>query len=60
MKPKYYAILSNAIEAGCRLGVHRAHKHTDDPTFDEIEHQVHTAIMQCIDEVFSFEAEEKP
>ena len=56
MKPKYYEILSNAIEAGCRYGVSRAFKHTEDPSLDAIEHEVHAAIMNSIAEVFEFDS----
>lgn len=57
MKPKYYTILSNAIEEGCRLGVTRAFKHTEDPSFELIEDEVSKAIMTAICEVFEFEPE---
>lgn len=57
MKPKYYTILSNAIEEGCRLGVTRAFKHTEDPSFELIEEEVSKAIMTAICEVFEFNPE---
>jgi hypothetical protein len=57
MKPKIYTILNNAIEEGCRYGVSRAFKHDDDPSSDSIEHEVHTAVMNAIGEVFEFEVE---
>lgn len=55
MKPKYYTILSNAIEAGCRHGVTRAFKHTEDPSYEAIENECFKAIMESIHEVFEFE-----
>jgi len=54
MKAKHYTILSNCIEEGCRHGVSRAHKHTDEPTYEQIEAAVYTAIMERINEVYDF------
>jgi hypothetical protein len=54
MKAKHYTILSNCIEEGCRYGVSRAHKHTDEPTYEQIEAAVYTAIMERINEVYDF------
>jgi hypothetical protein len=59
MKAKTYVILSHAIESGCRYGVSRAFKHTEDPSMDEIEHQVHMAVMAAISEMFSFDDDEQ-
>lgn len=60
MKPKYYTILSQAIEDGCRMGVARAFKHMDDPSCELIENECHRAIMLCITNVFEFEEEKEP
>ena len=54
MKPKHLVILSNCIEEGCRYGVSRAHKHTEDPSYEQIEEAVHSAIMEKIHEVYDF------
>jgi len=54
MKPKHLAILSNCIEEGCRYGVSRAHKHTEEPSFEQIEEAVHAAIMERIHAVYEF------
>jgi len=54
MRPKHYTILSNCIEEGCRYGVSRAHKHTEDPSYEQIEAAVYTAIMERINEVYEF------
>ena len=54
MKPKNLVILSNCIEEGCRYGVSRAHKHTEDPSYEQIEEAVYAAIMERIHEVYSF------
>jgi hypothetical protein len=57
MKPKYYTILTNAVEQGVRQGVRRAFKHTDDPSLDQIEDACEKAVMEAIHEVFEFEDE---
>jgi hypothetical protein len=57
MKPKIYTILNNAIEEGCRYGVFRAFRRDDDPSPDSIVHEVHTAVMNAIGDVFEFEVE---
>lgn len=54
MKPKHLVILSNCIEEGYRYGVFRAHKHTEDPTYEQIEEAVHSAIMERIHSVYEF------
>jgi len=54
MKPKHHVILSNCIEEGCRYGVSRAHKHTEDPSFEQIEEAVFTAIMERIHQYYDF------
>ncbi len=59
MRTKHYVILSNCIEEGCRYGVSRAHKHTEDPSYEQIEAAVYTAIMERIHEVYDFHDEEK-
>jgi hypothetical protein len=62
MKPKTYDILSRCIEDGIRLGVQRAHKHTETPTHDQIVEASYQAAMSEICDWFSFEDElgEKP
>jgi hypothetical protein len=59
MRPKHYTILSNCIEEGCRYGVSRAHKHTEDPSYEQIEAAVYTAIMERINEVYEFPITER-
>jgi hypothetical protein len=54
MKPKHLVIISNCIEEGCRYGVSRAHKHTEDPSFEQIEEAVFTAIMERIHQYYDF------
>jgi hypothetical protein len=54
MKPKHLVILNDCIEEGCRHGVSRAHKHTEDPSYEQIEEAVHTAIMEKIYRYYDF------
>ena len=59
MKPNYYQIIKNCIETGCRIGVARAHKHTDDPEFTHIEICVYDAIMIELTSKFEFSPSEE-
>ena len=54
MTPNHYAIITECVETGCRRGVARAFKHTDDPTYDQIETAVHDAVMLEISEKYHF------
>ena len=54
MKPNYYAIISECLEAGCRRGVARAFKHSDDPSYDQIQEAVYDAVMIELNEKFYF------
>ena len=54
MKPKFLVILTQCIEEGCRYGVSRAHKHTEDPSYEQIEEAVESAIMERIHSFFEF------
>jgi hypothetical protein len=54
MKPKHYAILSDCIEEGCRYGVMRAHKYTENPSHEVIKDAVHSAIMERINQYYDF------
>jgi hypothetical protein len=56
MKVNYYAIISDCLETGCRRGVQRAFKHTDDPTLDQIQEAVYDAVMIELNEKFYFAA----
>lgn len=58
MKPKHLVILNDCIEEGCRYGVSRAHKHTEDPSYEQIEEAVHKAIMERIDRFYDFQESE--
>lgn len=54
MIPNYYNILRECLEVGCRRGVARAFKHTDDPSYDQIESAVYDAVMLELTEKFYF------
>ena len=55
MKPNIHRILSRCIEEGLVVGYNRAHKHNDEPTSETIVDCQYTAIMNEIDEWFTFE-----
>ena len=57
MRPKYYRILSRAIEEGINIGYRRAHRHTETPTDDHIKERIESAILDEICEVMSFDDE---
>lgn len=55
MKPRMRTILERAIEEGAAYGVRRAFKYSENPSEDDIAGRVEQAVMDAIDEVFSFE-----
>jgi len=55
MKPRMYNIIKECIENGIRYGIRRAHKHTDEPSEDLLESEIHSAIMTELDDKFEFE-----
>ena len=57
MKPKFYPILTDCIERGIQFGIHRAYKHNDAPTQEDIEHCVNNEIMNQLHEYFVFDQE---
>jgi hypothetical protein len=54
MKPKHLAILIDCIEHGCRYGVSRAFKHIEEPSPEQIEEAVESAIMERIHQFYDF------
>ena len=54
MIPNNYAIITECVDIGCRRGVQRAFKHTDDPTLDQIEQAAKDAVMLEICEKYHF------
>ena len=57
MKPRTYKILQDCVENGTKYGLHRAHKHTQEPDRDTILMEVVNAVMAEIDDNFSFDDE---
>ena len=57
MRAKEHAVLDRAIEEGVAYGWRRAHKHTDNPTKDEILAHIEQAVMFEICEWFEFRNE---
>ncbi|NBW09576.1 MAG: hypothetical protein EBR82_16280 [Caulobacteraceae bacterium] len=57
MKVKSYTVLERAVEEGIKLGLNRAHKHTDNPSIQQLEEDVLAAVMNAVCEVFSFDDE---
>jgi len=55
MKAKFYPLLVECIELGVRLGVSRAHKHTENPSPETISENVTREIMNELNEWFDFE-----
>jgi hypothetical protein len=56
MKPNYYLIISDCVEKGIALGFDRAHKHVDNPTSFVIKEKIDSAIMELINEYFTFDS----
>ena len=54
MKPKWYEIISRAVEEGAALGVNRAFKHTDKPERHGIIESVEREVLNCLCEVLDF------
>lgn len=58
MTPRYYDILTRAIEEGAGFGVSRAFKHTDTPSHEVICNAVVDEVTNAICEVFDFAGSE--
>ena len=58
MKPKIYHILNIAIEEGVRQGWHRAHKHVENPSEQNIKEAIEDAVMSAIHEYCTFDESE--
>ena len=55
MTPKTIPVLDQCIETGIQLGWQRAHKHTPNPSQDEIHTQIYQAVWAELDAWFNFE-----
>lgn len=54
LRPKTYPMLCQCVETGLQLGWNRAHKHTENPTEQQILNEMENAIMNEICEWFDF------
>lgn len=52
LKPKTWAVLSHAVEAGVEYGYKRAHKHDENPSEEQIKDTVKQAVLTEIAEWF--------
>lgn len=59
MKPKALKLLEQCIEIGVEVGLHRAHKHNESPSREQIQQSIEDAILHEIHEWFDF-SEEMP
>ena len=57
MKAKSDCVLEMCIDEGIKLGWNRAHKYSDEPTEQDIQHHIKSAIWGEIFEWFEFEGE---
>jgi hypothetical protein len=57
MKPKLLPVLEMAVEEGVGYGYMRAHKHNENPSQEDIEQAIYTAVMSSLYEWFDFEKE---
>ena len=55
MKPREYPLMVDCVERGVTYGIHRAHKHTADPTDDQSRDVIVEAVMAAIAEYWDFD-----
>lgn len=55
MKWKSYVLMETAIEDGLAGGWRRAHKHTDTPTPEAVQHEQLQYIMNALCEILDFD-----
>ncbi len=55
MKPKFTVILDQCITTALHVGWERAHKHTENPTKEQILDRIEMAIWEQFDEFFDIE-----
>lgn len=55
-KPKVnlYRILSDAVDSGVAVGLRRAYKYTESPTYEDIVESIVREVMNKLDEVIDF------
>ncbi len=54
LKVNTYAVLEECIEIGINSGYKRAHKHTDNPTEEQIKEEILRYVMLQVSEKFNF------
>lgn len=55
MKPDIYKLIEKCVEDGVAYGIHRAYKHNDTPTPEQIQEKIQQGVMHEICEWFEFE-----
>lgn len=55
VRVRVYEVVCRAVEEGIRLGITRAHKHTDEPSRDAIQENIEREVMTSLCEVLAFE-----
>jgi hypothetical protein len=55
MRPKEHLLMEECVEAGVRCGLARAFKHTDDPSEDSIVDAIARAVLEMIDEKWTYD-----
>lgn len=55
MKANYYKLIENAVSEGVAFGLHRAFKHTECPTEDDLSMNLEREIMTAICEYLTFD-----
>lgn len=59
MKANEYQLMVQCVEEGYKYGYHRAHKHTDDPTPEQLAMEIQQAIINAMTEWFMFEDQQR-
>lgn len=54
MKAKEYNLVQMCVENGVRLGLGRAYKHTEQPTYEDMIDAINSAVMNELCEWFDF------
>jgi hypothetical protein len=55
MKPDSYRLIQQCVENGVAAGLHRAYKHNESPSAEQVQDAIYNAVMHEICEWFKFE-----
>ena len=55
MKPDTYRLIEMCVDHGVTYGLHRAYKHNDKPTSEQMKEKITQAVMHEICEWFKFD-----